>query len=150
MDTGKNPSQAWLIEATGNYFDVLGLQPYLGRFFHASDEHGPNSAPYIVLSYACWRDHFQGDRGVVGRTVLLNKHPFVIIGVAPPGFVGTFIAFSPDLFVPIVNRELVDGDDDSLNQRANRSMGELVGRLKPGSNTGTGECRPGFNRLLAR
>ena len=132
LDTGKNPSQAWLIEATGNYFDVLGLQPYLGRFFHASDEHGPNSAPFIVLSYACWRDHFQGARGVVGRTVLLNKHPFVIIGVAPPGFVGTFIAFSPDLFVPIVNRELVDGDDDSLNQRANRSMGELVGRLKPG------------------
>ena len=85
MDTGKNPSHAWLIEATGNYFDVLGLQPYLGRFFHAADEHGPDSAPYAVLSYACWHDHFQSDRGVVGRTVLLNKHPFTIIGVAPPG-----------------------------------------------------------------
>ncbi len=131
LDTGRNPSQAWLYETTGNYFDVLGLQPYLGRFFHAADEHGPNSAPYIVLSYAFWRDHFQGDRGVVGRTVLLNKHPFVIIGVAPPGVVGTVIAFSPDLFVPIVNRTLVDGDDH-WNQRENRWMSEVMGRLKPG------------------
>lgn len=129
LDTGKNPSQAFLIEASGNYFDVLGLQPYLGRFFHAADEHGPNSAPYVVLSYAGWREHFEGDRGVVGRTVLLNKHPFVIIGVAPPGFVGTFIAFSPELFVP-VNSGLES--NELLNQRANRRMSELVGRLKPG------------------
>jgi predicted permease len=129
LDTGKNPSQAFLIEASGNYFDVLGLQPYLGRFFHAADEQGPNSAPYVVLSYAGWREHFEGDRGVVGRTVLLNKHPFVIIGVAPPGFVGTFVAFSPELFVP-VNSGLES--DELLNQRANRWMSELVGRLKPG------------------
>jgi predicted permease len=129
LDTGKNPSQAFLIEASGNYFDVLGLQPYLGRFFHAADEHGPNSAPYVVLSYAGWREHFEGDRGVVGRTVLLNKHPFVIIGVAPPGFVGTFIAFSPELFVPVNSGLESDG---LLNQRANRWMSELVGRLKPG------------------
>jgi predicted permease len=105
------------------------LQPYLGRFFHAADEHGPNSAPYVVLSYAGWREHFEGDRGVVGRTVLLNKHPFVIIGVAPPGFVGTFIAFSPELFVPVNSGLESDG---LLNQRANRWMSELVGRLKPG------------------
>lgn len=129
LDTGKNPSQAFLIEASGNYFDVLGLQPYLGRFFHAADEHGPNSAPYVVLSYAGWREHFEGDRGVVGRTVLLNKHPFVIIGVAPPGFVGTFIAFSPELFVPVNSGLESDG---LLNQRANRWMSELGGRLKPG------------------
>jgi len=129
LDTGKNPSQAFLIEASGNYFDVLGLQPYLGRFFHAADEHGPNSAPYVVLSYAGWQEYFEGDRGVVGRTVLLNKHPFVIIGVAPPGFVGTFIAFSPELFVPL-NSGLES--DELLNQRANRWMSELVGRLKPG------------------
>lgn len=134
LDTGKNPSQAWLIEASGNYFDVLGLQPYLGRFFHAADEHGANSAPYIVLSYSGWRNRFQGDPRVVGRTVLLNKHPFVIIGVAPPGFVGTFIAFSPDLFVPLVDRGITDGDEQ-WNQRGNRWLSEVVGRLKPGVTT---------------
>ncbi len=131
MDTGKNPSRAWLFEASGNYFDILGLQPYLGRFFHASDEHGPNSAPYIVLSYACWHNHFQDDRGVVGRTVLLNRHPFTVIGVAPPGFVGTFIAFSADLFVPIVNHEQLAGDG-LLDQRGSRWVSEVIGRLRPG------------------
>ena len=109
----------------------MGLQPYLGRFFHATDEHGPNSAPYIVLSYAYWHDHFHDDRDVLGRTVFLNKHPFTIIGVAPSGFVGTFIAFSPDFFVPIVNRGQVDGDD-VLNQRRIRWMSEVIGRLRPG------------------
>ena len=50
LDTGGDPSQVWVYEASGNYFDTLGLKPYLGRFFHASDEHGPNSSPYVVLS----------------------------------------------------------------------------------------------------
>jgi hypothetical protein len=89
LDTGNNPSSSWILEVTGNYFDALGIQPYLGRFFHASDEHGPNSAPYIVLTHAFWHARFQDDRGVVGRTVQLNKHPFTILGVAPPEFHGT-------------------------------------------------------------
>jgi hypothetical protein len=55
LDTGANPARAWLLETSGNYFDAMGLEPYLGQFFHASDEHGPNSAPYIVLSYAYWQ-----------------------------------------------------------------------------------------------
>src|SRR5690348_7660783 len=66
LDTGDHPSRVWLCVTSGNYFDVLGIQPYLGRFFHASDERGPNSAPYLVLSYGYWHAHFQDDRGVVG------------------------------------------------------------------------------------
>ncbi len=84
LDTGKDPSNVWQYETSGNYFDVLRIQPYLGRFFHDSDEHGPNSAPYVVLSYAYWHSHFQNGRGVVGRVVRLNRHPFTILGVAPP------------------------------------------------------------------
>ena len=59
LDTGNSPSRSWIEEASGNYFDALGLHPYLGHFFHASDEHGPNSAPYIVLTYAFWHTHFR-------------------------------------------------------------------------------------------
>ena len=55
VDTGGDPSSAWVELVTGNYFDGLRLQPYLGRLTHSSDEHGVNSAPYIVLSYAYWR-----------------------------------------------------------------------------------------------
>ena len=131
LDTGDNPARAWLYETAGNYFDILRIQPYLGRFFHASDEHGPNSAPYIVLTYAYWHTHFQDDRGVVGRTVQLNRHPFTIIGVAPPGFYGTLLFFSPDFFVPIVNQQQVDGEQ-LLNVRSTRWIFETLGHLKTG------------------
>jgi predicted permease len=131
LDTGKNPSSAWVCEVSGNYFDILGIQPYLGRVIHATDEQGPNSAPYIVLTYAYWHSHFQDDRGVVDRTVQLNKHPFTILGVTPPGFRGTVLFFWPDFFVPIVNQEQVEGWN-GLNDRGNRWVGSIVGHLKAG------------------
>ena len=131
LDTGDNPSTPWFDEVSGNYFDVLRIQPYLGRFFHAPDEHGPNSAPYIVLAYSYWQTHFQGDRGVLGRTVRLNKHPFTIIGVAPPEFHGTLMIFTPDFFVPIVNEEQLEGWS-YLNDRGARGVFEILGHPKAG------------------
>ncbi len=131
IDTGNNPSGAWLLEVTGNYFDALGIQPYLGRFFHRADERGPNSAPYIVLTYAYWHAHFQDDRGVVGRVVQLNKHPFTILGVAPAEFRGTISFVFPDFWVPIVNQEQVEGTN-WLNERGNRGLLMVLGHLKTG------------------
>jgi predicted permease len=131
LDTGNNPSSAWTYEVSSNYFDVLGIRPYLGRFFHGADEHGPNSAPYIVLTYAYWHTHFQDDPRVVGRIVQLNKHPFTILGVAPPDFQGTLLFVFPDLWVPIVNQEQVEGMD-ILNVRRNRSLLMVLGHLKAG------------------
>jgi predicted permease len=130
LDTGEGPSRAWVEEATGNYFDALGVQPYLGHFFHASDEHGPNSAPYIVLTYSFWHTQFQDDRGVVGRTVQVDKHPFTIVGVAPPEFNGTLLFFHPAFFLPIVNHEQLAADD--LNARGNRWVFMTMGLLKAG------------------
>jgi predicted permease len=131
LDTGKNPSHVWLYGVSGNYFDALGIQPYLGRLIQPSDERGPNSAPYIVLSYSIWHSHFQDDRGVVGRTVRLNKHPFTILGVAPAEFHGTLLFFSPDLFVPIVNQQQLVAWAD-LNARGSRWVFEVLGHLKAG------------------
>ena len=128
LDSDGTPVPIWLYTASGNYFDVLGIQPYLGRFFHSTDEHGPNSAPYIVLSYAYWRSHFQEDRGVVGRTVRLNKYEYTVLGVAPPQFRGTELFFRPDLWAPIVNQQQIEGYS-SLDQRGNRGR-EVIGRLK--------------------
>ncbi len=131
LDTGSNPSAAWILEVTGNYFDALGIHPYLGRFFHGADEHGSNSAPYIVLTYAYWHAHFQDDRSVVGRVVQLNKHPFTILGVAPPEFRGTLVFVFPDFWVPIVNQEQLEGEN-VLNARGNRGILMVLGHLKAG------------------
>src|SRR6058998_4458894 len=61
---------------TGNYFDLLGVQPEVGRFIHEADEHGPNSAPYVVLSDNLLRSVFNADPNVIGATVRLDKDPY--------------------------------------------------------------------------
>jgi predicted permease len=127
IDTGNNPTGAWTMEVTANYFDALHIEPYLGRFFHAADEHGPNSAPYIVLTNAYWHAHFQDDHGVVGRVVQVNKQPYTILGVAPPEFRGTLSFVFPDFWVPIVRE-----GSDWLNARGNRGLLMTMGHLKAG------------------
>ena len=131
VDTGGNPSSAWVELVSGNYFDGLRLQPYLGRLFHPSDEQGANSAPYIVLSHAYWHSHFHDDPGVVGRVVQVNKNPFTIVGVAPPEFHGTLVFFFPDFFVPMVNQEQLEGKN-YLNERGKRWVFSVMGHLKAG------------------
>ena len=130
VDTGGSPSTAWPYLASGNYFDVLGIQPYLGRFYHATDEKGAGSAPYVVLSYAYWHGHFHGDASVVGRTVGVNKHLLTIIGVAPPDFRGTELFFAPAMWIPLVEQPVIEGYDE-LKQRGNHN-GFVVGKVKPG------------------
>jgi predicted permease len=113
--------------ATGNYFDLLGVQPAVGRFFHEADVHGPNSAPYMVLSDSLWRSAFNGDPGVVGATVRLGKDPFTVVGVAPPRFHGTERFVWPDYWIPVVNHF----DAEHLRDRTGHPL-TVLGRLKPG------------------
>jgi len=131
LDSGKDPSRLWGFEVTGNYFDVLGIQPYLGRLFHPSDERGSNSAPYIVLSYAYWHAHFQDDTSVVSRAVRVNSHPYTVIGVAPPDFRGTFVFFAPNFYLPMVNHDQTPGSSQ-LNNRNARFVIQVLGHLRPG------------------
>ena len=134
FNAGKDPVAANGFATTGNYFDVLRIHPYLGRLFHASDEHGPNSAPYVVLTYAYWHSRFHDDQNVIGRIVQLDKHPFTIIGVAPPKFQGTILFLAPDFFMPIVNEEQTGAP--SLSTRATEhGVFEALGHLKPGVTT---------------
>src|SRR6185312_15440022 len=131
LDTGSgNPSVVWPYTVSGNYFDALGIQPYLGRFIHASEEHGPNSVPEVVISYALWKSTFNGDPAAVGRTVQINKHPFTIVGVAPANFRGTELFFAPDLWAPIVDSPEIAGWS-SLEERGNHSPW-VIGHLKAG------------------
>src|SRR5438477_6030720 len=112
---------------TGNYFDLLGVQPQVGRLIHAEDEHGPNSAPYIVLSDSLWRSVFNADPRVLGTTVRLGKDPFTVVGVAPARFHGTERFVWPDYWIPVVNHF----DADHLRDRTGHPL-TVLGRLKPG------------------
>jgi predicted permease len=111
---------------TGNYFDLLGVQPEVGRFIHEADEQGPNSAPYVVLSDNLWRSAFNADPGVVGTTVLLDKDPYTVIGVAPAHFHGTEQFVWPDYWIPFVN-----WGQQFLQSRTSITV-TVLGRLKPG------------------
>jgi predicted permease len=111
---------------TGNYFGLLGVQPEVGRFIHEADEHGPNSAPYVVLSDQLWRSVFNADPSVVGTTVRLDKDPYTVIGVAPAHFHGTEQFDWPDYWIPFVN-----WGQQLLQNRTSISV-TVLGRLKPG------------------
>jgi predicted permease len=111
---------------TGNYFELLGVQPEVGRFIQSADDHGPNSAPYIVLSNNLWRSAFNADPAVVGTTVRLDRDPYTVIGVAPAHFHGTEQFDWPDYWVPFVN-----WDQQFLQSRTSITV-TVLGRLKPG------------------
>jgi predicted permease len=131
ITTGNSAYHCWYYRVSGNYFDMLGVQSALGRLFHASDEHGPNSAPYIVLSHDFWRSHFDSDPHIIGRAVDINKLPFTVIGIAPAAFHGTEMFLWPDFWMPIVESP---DDTDGANFLSNRGMHNIwvLGKLKPG------------------
>jgi len=130
VNYGGNPTTVWPMLASGNYFDTLGVQPYLGRFYHAPDEKGVDSAPYVVLSYAFWHTYFHDDAGVIGRNVEINKHGFTILGVAQPEFRGTELFFAPAFWIPMVEQPTVSGSNQ-LQYRGSHSLW-AIGHLKPG------------------
>jgi len=85
---GENAYSAWFELVSGNYFDVLGVKPVLGRTF-AREEYGDRAKAFTaVISHRLWQRHFQGDLSILGRTVRINRHQVTIVGVAPPGFQG--------------------------------------------------------------
>lgn len=131
LDSGNgNPTVVWPYMVSGNYFDALGIHPYLGRFIHGSDEHGKNSVPYVVLSYAFWHTHFNNDPGVVGRVVQINKHPYTIVGIAPADFRGTELFFAPDLWAPLVDLPQLGGWDPIEARGSHFTW--IIGHLKQG------------------
>jgi predicted permease len=130
MQVDDTTIRSWGYAASGNYFDVLDVKPALGRLFHAGDEHGLGSAPYVVLSYDFWHRQFGANHNVLGRTVKLNQHPFVVIGVAPEGFRGTDVFFWPDYWMPVANAQQVTDMDDYCCR--DHLAFNVMGRLKPG------------------
>lgn len=123
--------RVWVYLASGNYFDVLGVRPALGRAFLPEEDQTPGSHPVVVLSHGCWQKRFGSDPVVIGRTVSINHRPFTIIGVAPKGFIGTEVAYSPEFWTPIMMAQEIEPGTNWLEQRDSDNS-FVVGRLKSG------------------
>ena len=118
---------------SGNYFEVLGVRPALGRLLTPEDNKAPGAGPYAVLSYAFWQRRFGGSTDVLGRKITLNGSAFSVTGVVQRGFSGTAVGTSPDLFIPIMMLQQVDANARQWNTRHYWWL-NAIGRLKPGVN----------------
>ncbi|HMJ06663.1 MAG TPA: ABC transporter permease [Chthoniobacterales bacterium] len=132
--------RVWGYVATGNYFEVLGVKLALGRGFRPEEDATPGSHPVLVLSHGCWERRFGSDPAIIGQTVLLNARPFTVIGVAPKGFIGTEVAYSPEMWVPTMMAKEIEPASNWLEQRDSDNM-FVVGRLKPGVSEGEAEAQ---------
>lgn len=116
---------------SGNYFQLLGLQPETGRLLIAADDVLPGGHPVAVLAYDFWQRRFGGEPSVVGRTLVLNTQPMTVMGVAPAGFRGLEVGRSPDVFVPLMMKAAMTPTWDRLDDRKAHWL-TLVARLHPG------------------
>lgn len=116
---------------SANYFDALGVQPILGRGFRPEEGTGRNAHPVTVISYRTWKDRYNGDPNIIGRTQYLNGVQHTIIGVAPEKFHGTFIGYSFSFWVPTSMQETFDSTGYKLEDRSARWI-EGYAFLKPG------------------
>ena len=127
---GKN-SYIWGYEATGNYFDLLGIHAAVGRMLTPDDDRRSSPNPVIVISYAAWKSRFAGDPAIVGKTAKLNGLDYTIVGVAPRGFFGTELLLTPEFWVPMSMEPQIEPGNNWLDNSGTQNIW-VVGRLKPG------------------
>jgi predicted permease len=129
---GSKPDRAFTDYVTGNYFEVLGVEPMLGRFFRPSEGVTPGADPCVVLSYAYWLQHFAADPNIVGRKIALDGRSMTVIGVAPKSFRGLSSILDAQMYIPMAMMMPIENTSEAdFNKQANRNM-QLYGRLQPG------------------
>jgi predicted permease len=129
----------WSYLVSGNYFDVLGVKPALGRFFTQEDDKAPGAHPVTVITYNCWRKRFAGAGDAIGKSVIVNGRSFSIIGVAPQGFYGSEISYVPEMWFPMMMLAQIEPGNNYLEDRDSANF-FVQGRLKPGVTTSQAEA----------
>jgi len=127
---GAGNLRLWGYEVTGNYFDLLGVQPIRGRVLHPADDVTRGGHPLAVISYSCWQSRFSGDPDIAGKKVRIGGREYSIVGVTPPAFIGTELVYTPEIFVPMAMTEQLE-QSMWMDKRGDNN-GLVVGRLKPG------------------
>ncbi|MEP7343313.1 MAG: ABC transporter permease [Acidobacteriota bacterium] len=126
-----NNEKVWGYLVSGNYFDLLGVSLERGRGFLPEEDKTRLSHPVVVISHALWQTRFGGGAGVIDSDVLINGKKFKVIGIAPAGFKGTEVIYTPDIFVPFAMQKWIEPENDYLDVRGNQNI-FAVGRLKAG------------------
>ena len=134
-----NNERVWGNLVSGNYFDVLGVKPALGRTFLPEEDKTRLSHPVAVISHTLWQTRFGGDPSIVSSDVLINGKKFKVIGVTPAGFNGTEVIYTPEIYVPFAMQKWIEPQSDYLDKRDSTNM-FAVGRLKPGVNAAQAEA----------
>jgi predicted permease len=130
--TGKaKPERVWGMVTSANYFDVLGVRPFLGRAFLPAEDEKPGGAPVAVISYRLWQTHFGANPNVVGQNIEINKHAYTIVGVTPAAFQGSQTGVRTEIWVPIMMEAQLDARGDLIHDHHNFWL-LVFGRLKPG------------------
>jgi len=147
MSRNGNNEKVWGDLVSGNYFDVLGVKPALGRSFLPEEDKTRLSHPVVVISHSLWQRRFGGDPSVVDSDVLINGMKFKVIGVAPAGFKGTEVIYTPEIYAPFATQKWIEPENDYLDKRDESNM-FAVGRLKPGVSAAQAEAS--LNLLAAQ
>ncbi len=147
---GDSPQRIYAAQVSGNYFDVLGIQPALGRFFRPDEEARLGGVPYIVLGDSLWRTRFGADPSIIGKSIEIQHQPFTIIGVAPKGFIGCMPSIREDLWAPLAPGTAPGSNDWRILHREDDWL-NVIGRLRPGVNrsAATQDLETIMRRLVA-
>jgi predicted permease len=147
LSAGDRNERAWGALVSGNYFLVLGLKPTRGRFFEPEEDRTEGTHPVAVLGYGFWQRRFGGDPGIIGRTLLLNRLTFTVVGIAPEGFSGMDTGLAQDIWIPMKMTPRMGEGRRSLTSRGNHWIQSTIGRLKPGVTIA--QARTSVNTLMA-
>jgi macrolide transport system ATP-binding/permease protein len=132
LSSGERNERVWSALVSGNYFSLLELRPVRGRFFAPEEDRPGGAHPVAVLGYSFWQRRFGADPDIVGRTLLLNRITFTVIGIAPEGFRGMEAGLAQDLWIPVNLAPRMGENRRSLDSRGNHWIQSTIGRLKPG------------------
>lgn len=141
-----NNERIWGFIVSGNYFDMLGVKAAAGRFFTQEEDRVPGASPVAVVSYGCWKRRFGGDPNLVGKEITINGNRFDVVGIAPEGFTGTVIIFTPEIWVPTMMARQIEPGSNWLDSPTNGVLFAL-GRLKPG--VSEAQAAQSLNSLMA-
>jgi predicted permease len=132
LSADNRPERLTVSFVTGNYFPMLGIQPALGRLILPSEGSVAGADPVVVLGYGYWKRRFNGDPGVVGKSVLVNSTTCTIVGVAPEKFTGTYALVEMEAYLPMGMHGVVDQEARGMLERRGSHGLHALGRLKPG------------------